>query len=179
MGKSPHSGGESRFFPDAFSGIPGEGPERRRHGPEMQRGKRERSRGRGAFFKLGRTFENQGQVSRGHRTCAAPSSSGNARDGQAEGSRPSCSRQQGRNSGREKSAGTEGQAARQASDLRPAVACRRGFTGRRTEESPRRAGAFRSEGGQRQDMTDTAVWWSRQEGGSPASDAILRRPVPS
>lgn len=143
------------------------------------------ARGRGAeagepFYKLGRTFENQGQVSRGHRTCAAPSSSGNARDGQAEGSRPSCSRQQG--------AGTRdgkrlpelrAQAARQASDLRPAVACRRGFTGRRTEESPRRAGAFRSEGGQRQDMTDTAVWWSRQEGGSPASDAILRRPVPS
>ncbi len=142
------------------------------------------ARGRGAeagepFYKLGRTFENQGQVSRGHRTCAAPSSSGNARDGQAEGSRPSCSRQQGRNSGREKAAGTEGQAARQASDLRLAVACRRGFTGRRTEESPRRAGAFRSEGGQRQDMTDTAVWWSRQEGGSTASDAILRRPVPS
>lgn len=24
MGKSPHSGGESRFFPDACSDIPGE-----------------------------------------------------------------------------------------------------------------------------------------------------------
>jgi|GEM_PF-2401804 len=72
MGKSPHSGGESRFFPDACSGIPERGTERRRRGPERQKDKGE-VQSREASLHVGTASEKQGQVSGGHRACAAPS----------------------------------------------------------------------------------------------------------
>jgi len=75
MGKSPHSGGESRFFPDACSGIPERGTERRRREPERQKDK--------------------GEVQSREASLLVGTAPGNTRDGQAEGSRQVCSRQQG------------------------------------------------------------------------------------
>lgn len=72
MGKSPHSGGESRFFPDACPASPERNTEHRRRGPERQKDKGE-VQSREASLLVGTASEKQGQVDGGHRTCAAPS----------------------------------------------------------------------------------------------------------
>ena len=102
MGKSPHSGGESRFFPDACSGIPERGTERRRRGPEGQIGKRERCRAGKRLCTLGRPLKSRGRWAEGTGHVLRPPASGNDRDGQAEVSRQVCSRQQGQALGTKK-----------------------------------------------------------------------------
>lgn len=157
MGKSPHSGGESRFFPDACSGIPERSTERRRRGPERQMVKRERCRVGKRLCTLGRPPKSRGRWAEGTGHMLRPPASGNDRDGQAEGSRQVCSRQQGQALGMTKGCRDWG---RRQRGRRPVFGLPRrpgDFAGHRTEESPRRAGAFRSEGGQRQDMTDAAA----------------------
>ena len=122
MGKSPHSGGESRFFPDACSGIPERGTERRRRGPEGQIGKRERCRAGKRLYTLGRPPKSRGRWAEGTGHVLRPPAPGNDRDGQAEVSRQVCSRQQGPGTRDEKRLpGLRAQAARQTPGLRSAA----------------------------------------------------------
>lgn len=123
MGKSPHSGGESRFFPDACSGIPERSTERRRRGPERQMVKRERCRVGKRLCTLGRPPKSRGRKAEDTGHVLRPPAPGNDRDGQAEGSRQVCSRQQGPGTRDEKRLpGLRAQAARQTPGLRSAAA---------------------------------------------------------
>ena len=120
MGKSPHSGGESRFFPDACPAS------RRGARSAGDAGLNAEGQGRGAepgsVFTRWDGLRKAGAGKRRYRTCAVPPAPGNDRDGQAEVSRQVCSRQQGPGTRDEKRLpGLRAQAARQTSGLRSAA----------------------------------------------------------
>ena len=140
------------------------------------------ARGRGAeagepFYKLGRTFENQGQVSRGH-VLRRPPLATPVTDRRRAAARLFAATG-GRHSGREKAAGTEG--AGSTAGVRSAA--RRGMPEglHRTQDGRKPPQGRGFPFGRR-----TAAGYDgyrcvveQAGGGSPASDAILRRPVPS
>ena len=162
MGKSPHSGGAGPLFPEACSGIPGEG-----HGPQGTRGP-EGHGGQGKEGPEAGMRPQMGTISRNAggrpaedtgmcRLMLSPQNKDSlpAADG-ACGLRCSGPRAAGRAGERPSGLGAQ-KAGGNCLVLGHCTAHLGGFAGRRTKESPRRAGAFRSEGGQRQDMTDAAV----------------------
>ena len=158
MGKSPHRGGAGPLFPEACSGIPGEG-----HGPQGTRGP-EGHGGQGKEGPEAGMRPQMGTISRnagGRRTedtgmCRLMLSPQN-KDSLPAADRACglrCSGLRAAGPGRDRQGGER----KKPEHYHPGAlhgASER--TGRRTKESPRRAGAFRSEGGQRQDMTDAAV----------------------
>lgn len=158
MGKSPHRGGAGPLFPEACSGIPGEGhgPQGTRgpegHGGQGKEGRRPESAAtHGGYFGMwgGRRTEDTGMC----RLMLSP---------QNKDSLPAADRACGLRCSGLRAAGPgrdrQGWKRKKPEHYHPGAlhgASER--TGRRTKESPRRAGAFQSEGGQRQDMTDAAV----------------------
>lgn len=180
MGKSPHSGGESRFFPDACSGIPERGTERRRRGPERQIGKRERCRAGKRLCTLGRPPKSRGRWAEGTGHVLRPPAPGSDRDGQAEGSRASLFAATGAGTRDDKRLpGLRAQAARQTPGLRSAATSGRFCRAQDGRKPPQSRGfPFGRRTAAGYDGC-RCVMEQAGGGGIPCFGSILRRPVPS
>lgn len=160
-GNLPIAAGQGRFFPRPAPGSPERDTGRRGHGALKDMADREKRARRlesaamhGGYFGMrgGRRTEDTGMC----RLMLSP---------QNKDSLPAADRACGLRCSGPRAAGPgRGEAVRAGSaESRRQLPCPGALhgaserTGRRTKESPRRAGAFRSEGGQRQDMTDAAV----------------------
>lgn len=178
MGKSPHSGGESRFFPDACSGIPERGTERRRRGPERRR-TRERCRAGKRLCTLGRPPKSRGRWAEGtghvlylrppattvtdRRRAAGKSVRGNRAGSRDEKRLPGLRAQATRQTPGLRSAAAPGRFCRAQDGRKPPQG--RGFPfGRRTAAGYDGCRCVMEQAG---------------GGGIPCLGAILRRPVPS